>query len=375
MRIGFDVAQTCGVRTGCPWYADSLIRAMASVAPENEYHLYHRFGSWNPADLNAGTRIEQDGVFMPYLSLSEPESRSLAKQVDEGKRDLPGSPHIVQSNSFQAPRVGRARLVVVVYDVSFWVYPEYTTENNRLACQRGICEALGRADGFLFISQSSRDEFERIFPGWLAQKNKPAAAIPLASRMYPKEQEKSAAESYWLAVGSLEPRKNYETLLAAVEMYWSKSARRAPLYLAGGDGWKNERLLAHLARMESAGMVRRLGYVPDEDLPGLYQSARALVFPSWYEGFGLPVLEAMQCGCPVICSDRTSLPEIAGNAVSMIDPARPESICEAMLRMETDPEFRTRLICAGRQQATRFSWETTALKTLDFYRQVLGKSV
>jgi len=370
MKIGFDVAQTCGVRAGCAWYADSLIRAMASAAPEHEYHLYHRFGNWNPADVSLGTRIEQSKVSMPYLHLNEADSRSLTKQIASGKKDLPGSPEIVQSNSFQAPPVGKAKLVVVVYDVSFWVHPEFTTENNRIVCQRGLCEALKRADGFLFISESSRQEFERILPGWLACNKKHAVAIPLASRMQSHGSE-IAEGSHWLAVGSLEPRKNYETLLVALELYWQRSTHRFPLHLAGGDGWRNERLLAKLARLESAGMVQRLGYVPDDDLPALYRSATALIFPSWYEGFGLSVLEAMQCGCPVISSDRTSLPEIGGTAVSTIDPQSPDSICNAMLRMESDSGFRRQLICAGREQSARFSWESTARATLDFYRKVL----
>ena len=375
MRIGFDVAQTCGVRAGCAWYADSLIQAMATVAPEHQYTLYHRFGSWLDTDPNQGTLIEQSGVSMPYLKSSIEESRALAKQIAREEKELPGNPQIVQSNSFQAPKVGKAKLVVVVYDVSFWVHPEFTTESNRLVCQRGICEALQRADGFLFISQSSMDEFERILPGWLARHHRHAAAIPLASRMQTQVRLEIPGESCWLSVGSLEPRKNYETLLAALEMYWQRSKRRIPLHLAGGDGWRNERLLAKLAGLESAGMVKRLGYVPDEALPGLYAKATALLFPSWYEGFGLPVLEAMQCGCPVLCSDRTSLPEIGGNAVRLIDPSSAGSICEAMLEMESDAGLRRRFVAAGREQAKRFSWETAARDTLDFYRKVLTDTV
>lgn len=372
LKIGFDVAQTCGTRAGCGWYADSLIRAMVATAPQHRYFLYHRFGSWLATDPALGTRLSEACVDMPFTRQTEKEARAIWKGLAVGQGRLPGEPDLVQSNSFQAPCVGKAKLVVVVHDVSFWAHPEFTTEGNRRVCQRGVLDALKRADGFLFISQSSRDEFERFLPGWLERHQKPAAAIPLASRLEAHGDAASDAP-YWLAVGSLEPRKNYETLLVALERYWQRSARRIPLQLAGGDGWRNERLLARLAQLERAGMVRRLGYVPDEALGGLYASATGFIFPSWYEGFGLPVLEAMQCGCPVISSDRTSLPEIGGEAVRWIDPANPDSICEAMLRLESDPRFREDLIAAGRRQAIRFSWERTARATLDFYEKVLTK--
>ena len=373
LKIGFDVAQTCGARAGCAWYADALIHAMADVAPQHEYYLYHRFGRWHNAHPEHGTRIDRPGVHHPSMEQGEKKSADLWKHVASGKAELPGSPDIVQSNSFQAPKVGKARLVVVVYDVSFWAYPEFTTEGNRLTCQRGVLEALDRADGFLFISQSSHDEFERFLPGWLSENRKPWAAIPLASRFSVKPKITGEGGGYWAAVGSIEPRKNYDALLTAMELYWKRSPRRFPLHIAGGKGWCNEEILGRIAALEKAGVVRMLGYVPDEALPGLYQGARGMVFPSWYEGFGLPVLEAMQCGCPVICSGRASLGEIGGDAVKYIDPADPASICEAMLQLEGDEDGRNRLIQAGMRQAERFSWEATARATLDFYAEVLTR--
>ena len=374
LKIGFDVSQTCEERAGCGWYADALIRAMVQAAPEHRYSLYHRFGTRMQTDPTLGTQIGHPRVNAPFAAGNANDAKQVWKTVREGKKNLPGDPDIVQSSSFQAPAVGSARLVVAVHDVSFWACPEFTTEANRLVCQRGVCEALKRADGFLFISQSSRDEFERVLPGWLERNGKPSAITHLASRLPAAAPgENAAGGEYWLAVGSLEPRKNYEALLDAMESYWQRSARRIPLHLAGGGGWRNERLLARLAALEERGIVRRLGYVTDADLPRAYAGAQALVFPSWYEGFGLPVLEAMQCGCPVISSDRTSLPEIGGDAAKWIDPANPQSICEAMLEMEANPAMRLGQIAAGIEQARRFTWEKTALATLDFYRKVLSQ--
>ena len=111
--------------------------------------------------------------------------------------------------------------------------------------------------------------------------------------------------------------------------------------------------------------------MPDDELTKLYAGAQALIFPSWHEGFGLPVLEAMSQSTPVVCSEASSLPEVGGDAAVYIDPASAESICQAMLRLEADPALRVQLVEAGRRQAERFSWKKTAHETLDFYRRVL----
>lgn len=371
MRIGFDVAQTCAERAGCAWYADSLVRGMVEAAPQNEYLLYHQFGSWINEDTRPGTFINHPSVRMPFWDLQSGQAEERWQQALADKR-LPGSPQIVQSNSYQAFDTFDAKLVFVVYDVSFWIYPEFTTEANRLRCQQGVLDALGHGDGFLFISESAKHEFETVLPGWLKQNNKPAAVIPLASRLHPAAGKKEE-QRFWLAVGAMEPRKNYDALFAALQLYWRKSKSPAPLWVVSPAGWKNEELKKKAQVLQSKRQLRMLGYLTEETLSSLYQSAIGLVFPSWYEGFGLPVLEAMQCGCPVICSDRASLPEIGGEAPMYVDPASPESICEAMLSLEADPVRRESCRVAGQRRAQQFSWKRTALATLEFYEEILRR--
>ena len=370
LRIGFDVAQTCQERAGCGWQADSLARALVAAEPENDYILYHHFDGWCNERTDDGTRIDSPRVHSPLRDLSAAAAAVLWARVRGGETPLPGAPEIVQSNSYQAPFVGAARLVFFVHDVSFWVHPEFTTDGNRLHCQAGMFAALARADGFLFNSGFSHREFERILPGWLEKHGKPWAVTHLGSREKPAGPPPDDEGGYWLAVGTLEPRKNYETLLDALDLYWSRSPRPLPLRIAGGGGWKSEALKTHLDALQARGRVQRLGYVPDDELARLYAGAQALIFPSWHEGFGLPVLEALGQGAPVICSDRASLPEVGGDAAVYIDPASAESICNAMLALEADPAWRARLQAAGRRQAARFSWEKTARATLDFYRRV-----
>ncbi len=377
LRIGFDVAQTCQERAGCGWYADSLAHALVAAEPENEYYLYHHFGQWFNDRTDTGTRIDAPRVHNPLRDLSLQEAAAFWEGVRVGKIPLPGEPDIVHANSYQAPPVGSARQVFTVYDMAYWMHPEFTTDGNRLHCQEGVFAALQHADGFLFISESSHREFARILPGWLERNGKPWAVTPLGQRERPAAAEASASPdaregNFWLAVGTLEPRKNYETLLDALDLYWARSPRPLPLRIAGGGGWKSDALKQHLAALETQGRVERLGYVPDADLLRLYGSAQALVFPSWHEGFGLPVLEALSQGAPVICSDRASLPEVGGEAAVYVDPGSAESICQAMLDLEADPVRRARLVEAGRRQAERFSWEKTARETLAFYRRVLA---
>lgn len=375
LRIGFDVAQTCQERAGCGWYADSLARALVAAEPGNEYYLYHHFGRWVNLDTSQGTSIDAPGVHEPLRALGAADAAAFWGDVRTGARPAPGEPDIVHANSYQAPPVGRAKQVFTVYDVTYWTHPEFTTDGNRLHCQQGVFEALERADGFLFISESSRCEFDRILPGWLERSGKPSAVTLLGPRASPPlaaDDTAPAPAGYWLAVGTLEPRKNYETLLDALDLYWARSPRPLPLRIAGGGGWKSDTLKAHLAALETRGRVQRLGYVPDAELMRLYAGTQALLFPSWHEGFGLPVLEAMSRGAPVICSANASLPEVGGEAAVYVDPASAESICQAMLTLEADSAQRLRMVEAGRRQAARFSWETTARQTLEFYRQVLA---
>jgi glycosyltransferase involved in cell wall biosynthesis len=371
VRIGFDVAQTCGQRAGCAWYADSLARAMVKLAPENEYFLYHQFGRWINDDTAPGTFVEHPSVRMPFWGVDAEKSRRAWEQSGP-EAALPGEPEIVQSNSFQViPTLG-AKLVFVIYDISFWIYPEFTTEANRLNCQYGVLEAVKVADGLIFISESGRNEFESLFPGLLERRGKHCAAIPLASRIASAGESGKPAEAFWLAIGSMEPRKNYDAIFSAIDLYWSRSKNPSPVWIAAAAaGWKNEEMKMRARNLEAKGRIRILGYVDEDRLAALYRDSLGLVFPSWYEGFGLPVLEAMQCGCPVICSNRTSLPEIGGDVPLYIDPSKPEEICEAMIRLENDASLRARLQKAGKRRALQFSWQQTARATLNFYKKVL----
>lgn len=372
MRIAFDVSQTCHQRAGCAWFADSMARALAQAEGAHEILLYHHFDGWINKSTSEGTQIAHPKVSAPLNAMPSRTARELWKRVREHGAKLPGQPDIVHANNFHAPPVAPAKLVFTVYDLSFWAHPEFTTESNRLICQEGLIEALQNADGLVFISEFSRGEFQRLLPGYLEDTGKASCVIYPAARGVPAETIPTTTENYWLAVGSLEPRKNYEALLAALERYWAQSDSPKPLRICGGEGWMSDRLKARITALESEGKVRHLRYVPDEELERLYAGAAGLIFPSHYEGFGLPAIEAMSKGCPVICSSAASLPEIGGaDAAAYVRPDDPDAIARTLLEWERDPELRLSQARRGLERSAAFSWDQSAQALLGFYRGLL----
>jgi glycosyltransferase involved in cell wall biosynthesis len=371
MRIGFDVAQTCEPKAGCGWVADLVARALAENAPGDEICLYHHFGGWLNADTSKGTHLSRPNIKEPFSLLSVDAARELWAAVASGQRELPGCPDIVHSNCYQAPKVGPAKLVYTVHDVSFWVYPEFTTEVNRLVCQQGVLEAVSRAAGLVFVSKSTRNEFEKIFPGLCDRRNIATLVAPNASRFTNLPQPRlEIPPGGWLAVGSLEPRKNYGALLDAMERYWERSKARRPLAIVGGSGWKSEDARHRIQDLEQRGLVCYIGYVSEERLKQIYGVSFALVFPSHYEGFGLPIVEAMSQGCPVITRRNSSLEEVGGGAALYYNDTV-EDLVELMLSLENSSPFYLERSGLSLTQAAKFDWSTTARSILEFYRSLL----
>ena len=372
MKIGFDVSQTCVERAGCGWFAHSLATELASLCHEtnDELILYHHFDKWINEDASQGTDASEYGALAPMQKMAPKEAAKLWSKINESAEILPGQPDVVHANNFCAPVIKGSKLVYTIYDVSFWACPEFTTEANRLHCQDGILEGMKNAAAFVFISENTRQEFEDTFPGWLKVNNKPHIVIPLGVREYSETLMRAGQSTHWLTVGSLEPRKNHHAILDAMDLYWEKSERKLPLLIAGGAGWKSEALKSRILEMESQGKVQSLGYVPDSELPQLYATATGFLFASWHEGFGLPILEAMSLGCPIITSDRASLPEVGGDAPIYFDPSKPSQITDAMLRIELDADLQNSMSTASLKRAQLFTWKQAAIKLISFYKEI-----
>lgn len=177
---------------------------------------------------------------------------------------------------------------------------------------------------------------------------------------------------YFLAVGTLEPRKNLATVVSAFSRLAPNARRATPLVIAGMSGWGRDRVPASLAAMLDAGEARLLGYVGQEKLPALYSGARLFLYPSLYEGFGLPPLEAMACGVPVVASRAASLPEVVGDAGVLVEPRDEAAIANAMQRALEDAAWRNGLGQRGLERARAFTWRRCAEQTFDIYRKALS---
>lgn len=366
MKIGFDISMTHQQKAGCGYVADKLSQALIREYPHNEYLLYDHFITPNDLDYTKLIPCVHENTVYPLRNLTKVAALNYWKEVRQTGHCKPDI-DILHANNFQSCKLSSAKLVYTIYDISFWVYPEYSTEANRLNCQQGILSALNNADGLLYISSHARDELHRILPGVVERKGIKECVAHLGAAHYTKKLDSSSDNPrYWLQLGSLEPRKNHSVALDALEIYWERSQLRLPLKIAGGRGWKCDSLLHRIATLEEAGKVLYTDYVTDSVMSQLYSGAMALIFPSWYEGFGLPVLEAMGLGCPVISSGNASLPEVGGDAVAYINPACPEQIASQMLRIEENPAIRQTMVEKGGKQAKLFSWSKTAQKYMTF---------
>jgi len=371
MRIGLDVAQTCVERHGCGWLADRVATAIGNICTGDDVILYHQFGEWLNWGTSEGTTISRQNVSAPFLGSSWLSASIAWKRIEAGRANLPGDPEIVHSFSFQAPAVGNARLVYTVYDLSFWTHPEFATEANRLSCQRGLLNALRRASALVFISENSRNDFLSLLRYADRVRALPSAVIPLASRFSSLAEARTGFFSGpWLSVGAMEPRKNVDLLLDAFEIYRERSNCPRKLRLAGGKGWKSEAIWKRIADLQRRGVVEHRGDVSDNELERLYSEAFGFVFPSHFEGFGLPVLESMSKACPVICTKNASLPEVGGEAVQYWDGKSAETLADSMLKLEQDESQYVHLSKSGLDRSRLFSWEKTARELRGFYDRV-----
>jgi len=266
------------------------------------------------------------------------------------------------------------RLVVTVHDLAFDRFPELFPREWRWLYRAGLRAAARRADAILVPSESTADD---VIRGSSVDPTR-VHVTPLARSLVAADPGPDATlerlgvrEPFVLSVGTLEPRKNLIRLVRA----YRQVAPDVPhaLVLAGATGWHATELEAELAR-SGPGTIVRTGRVDDGQLSALYRSADAFAYVSLYEGFGLPVVEAMSAGAPVVASNTSSIPEVAGDAALLVDPEDVGAIADALARVLGDLELADDLRRRGRERAAGYTWDRTARATLDVYRQVTGAS-
>lgn len=272
------------------------------------------------------------------------------------------------------------KTVLTVHDMVHEYYPETVEEINMRYYRTEFPEAVQRADLLIAVSEETKRDILKFLPvpenkvkviyNGVDERFRPVTDSMARDRV---RQRYNLPERFILMVGSIQPRKNIAGVLRALaSMVESNKDFPWKLVLAGGGGWKNEGISEQIRALGLNDRVHFTGYVAEEDLPTLYSCADLFVFPSLYEGFGLPVVEAMACGVPVVTSNNSCLPEIAGDAAVLVDPHDTADIANGMLRLLEDQELRNLCVSRGLERARLFSWKTAAQQTLQAFHELVG---
>lgn len=361
MLIGIDASRALRVpRSGTENYSLYLIRALVAIKTTHRFVLYS--DRQPPAGLVEGGNVTWR--VMPF--------RRLWTHLRLGWEVTAHPPDVLFVPAHVLPLGRRCPAVATVHDLGYLYHTASHRPLDRAYLRLGTAWNCKSARRVLADSMATRDDIvaERLCHLGKIVVAYPAGTPGMAPVTDPRvlrdvqERYKTGA-LYWLYVGTLQPRKNLETLVGA----FSTLARdtlpeRMRLVLAGRPGWYYERVQAAVAASGVADRIVLPGFVQEADLAALLSGGFGFVLPSWYEGFGLPVQEAMACGTPVICSRVSSLPEVAGDAALLFDPASQQALESAMRRLWNEPDLRDELRRRGHAQAARFTWEECALTVM-----------
>jgi len=365
MKIGIDAHALGSHLGGNETYIRNVIRALGEVDPGGDYTLF-----LSPHSLGApiaGAERMRRVVVRPHNPLVRiPVTFSLALA-----RERIDVVHV----QYVAPPVCPARVVVSVHDIAYERYPQFFTPGEVARFRALVPLTIRKAAAVLTLSEYSKRDIVRRY-------NVPPdkitvtylAADPMfqpihdEGRLADARARYGTGERFILSVGNLQPRKNLRTLIDAYVRLRRAGATRHKLVLVGKRAWLSDDIFAAARASGYADELVFTGYVPDEDLVALYNAADLFVYPSIFEGFGLPPLEAMACGTPVVCSNTSSFPEVVSDAALTVDPLDVDGLAEAMSQALHDATLRERLSAQGPRRAALFFWEHTARITLDTYR-------
>jgi glycosyltransferase involved in cell wall biosynthesis len=363
-------------KTGIATYIDFLCRALLDEQTGD------RFTFWGPDVFRDPFPEYTNKTFIGRSPYRRDIIEMLWKRFGTG--GLPVQPDVYHVPVPLCPLIPRGKstpkIVATIYDLAFARYPEFVTNAFFFrALSERICEQADRAEKIVVISKSCGDDLQEILK---IPKEKIVVSYPGCDLKRPDSTVSAEQQAeldrlripprYLLCVGTWEPRKNLPTLFEAISRLKTR-LREEDLYLciSGIKGWKFQEAEQRIRDLGIADRVITLGHVPREWLPLLYARAQMFIYPSYYEGFGLPVLEAMTCGTPVITTNVSSLPEAAGDAGLLFDPYSVEALCGHIERLLDDPELREALVRKGFKHAATFSWRRAAQEHLALYREVL----
>ena len=366
MRIAIDARLVYYTQAGITQYVKHLVESLAQTDHESEYLLLQ-------SRKDRESLVEQSNFKrIPIWTPCHHRMEQWTLRLEISPLDI----DVLHSPDFIPPSRGRFKSVITVHDLAFLLYPHFLTrESARYYGQ--IDQAVRRTDHIIAVSEATKQDLMQRLG---VPENKVTVIYEASSPQYhplPSEEARNHVrerfgleDDFMLFVSTIEPRKNVPGLLQAYRRLLDSYKVSAKLALAGGRGWLFDEVFATVERLRLTDQVRFLGRVDTADLPFLYNAARVLVQPSFYEGFGLAPLEAMACGTPVIVSNVSSLPEVVGDAGLRVDPEDVSELTVSMYRLLTDEALRNEMIQKGLARAACFSWETAARETIEVYRKV-----
>jgi glycosyltransferase involved in cell wall biosynthesis len=375
MRVGIDFTAGIHQRGGIGRYTRELFRALISLDQQDDFVVYYSHPRGQrpervfPKTKNVAERpfgISDRWLSVLWFRLHMPVPIDMVT----GPVDLFHFPN------FMLPPVRRARTVVTVHDLSFLLHPECAEEGNRAYLERTVPDSVRRADFVVVDSANTQNDLIVLLDADPARIEVIYPAVDSHFRPIDDEEALSAVRDKYnlhfpfiLNQNVIEPRKNIPRLIEAFSRLKRDLGISHRLVIGGGLGWMYESVFQAVEEFNVADSVVFLGYVPDEDLPALYNLADLFVYPSIYEGFGIPCVEAMACGTPVVASNTSSLPEAIGDAGLMVRPTDVDGIAEAIAQVLTNPTLRHDLRRRGLERAQLFTWQASAEKVLGIYRR------
>jgi len=363
MKIGIDIRETKNEKAGKGYYSFHLVKALLVLDTQNEYFLYTNSETKDFQNCKIKV-INKKGLFWHKKVLSDAYSENL---------DI-----FIAPTSYIIPAIhnpNKIKVLITVHDLIAFLYPKNHSKKAILTERLTLKHALKKVRKILSVSQNTKKDLIKQFG---VKENLIEIIHNAASDSFgiiehdqceSFRKTKNLPEHFILGVGTIEPRKNYQTL---IEAYSKITAHHqdVKLVIAGKKGWKSNTIFEKVKKLQLENSVIFLGYVTENELAKLYNLATIFAYPSLYEGFGIPTLEAMKCGCPVVTSSTSSLPEVVEDAALLINPNSVNDLTNALHKLLSTPSLNEELRNKGFKQYKKFSWETSARKLLAIMNQL-----
>jgi len=365
MKIAVDIRSACGDKAGKGWYTFNLLQSLVKLDNHNSYIFYNKspivgFQSFSNVQQKS---INSKGLFW---------HRKVAKDILKEKVDLFFAP-----SSYIIPTLipKSVKCIITIHDLVAFLFPNKHNKKAVVIEKLFLKKAIKKSDHILTVSENTKKDVYHEFD---IDKSKISTIYCAASKDFrpiKKEdlssfiQKTKLPEDFFLAVGTIEPRKNYLNLLKAFHLILKEFLNKH-LIIVGKKGWEYEEVFEYIEDNKLQKNVHILGYLSGKSLLALYNTAQALIFPSFYEGFGIPPLEAMQSGCPVLASFSSSIPEVVGDSAILFHPEKYEEIYRSMKKIINNKDLKSKLSKEGLSQSKKFSWDKSAQKLLNIINSI-----